>query len=36
MLAMNPDNSYDCWYIAPGYFAKHYTIDSPEKTGCDV
>ena len=34
MLAMNPDNCFDCWYIAPPYFAKHYAgsqekADSP-------
>jgi hypothetical protein len=24
MLARNPDNHADQWYIAPAYFAKHY------------
>lgn len=35
MLAMNPDNSYDCWYIAPAYFAKHYANGSSEKAPCE-
>lgn len=35
MLAMNPDNSFDCWYIAPDYFAKHYDARSPENGSGD-
>lgn len=29
MVARNPDNHKDMWYIAATYFAKHYSADEP-------
>ena len=36
MVARNPDNHDDQWYIAPAYFAKHYGLaaDGPMPCWC--
>lgn len=34
MVARNPDNHDDMWYIAAAYFAKHYSADEPEVVQC--
>lgn len=31
MVARNPDNHDDQWYIAPEYFAKHYALTAQEQ-----
>lgn len=32
MIAMNPDNPADLWYVAPEFFAQNYVPDTPGKT----